>query len=150
MSIVTSIKSGAFRYLVIVIASMVIGWLVNEFVWPGTKKPYIGTCENTDVGVTAGNPKVYMLNSGMMMEQAYTASGFAASNLLLVDSFSYQTTRMIVQKRDGRCCYDFISAVKRADPRVEIKFYSVSESQYVVKLESGYWKVFRPKSGAVN
>lgn len=144
------VQSKTLRYIVIVLTAMVLGWLVNEFIWPGSKKPFIGTCENTDVGVTDGNPKSYMLNSGLMMEQTYTPSSFAASNLLLVDSFSYQTTRIIVQKRNGRCCYDFISAVERADPRDEIKYYSVAESQYVVKLDRGYWKVYRPKAGAIN
>lgn len=144
------VQSKALKYIIIVLSSIVLGWLVNEFIWPGTKKPFIGTCENTDVGVTAGNPKAYMLNSGMMMEQSYTVSGFAASNLLLVDSFSYQTTRIIVRKRDGRCCYDYFSAVKREDPRVEIQYYSVSESQYVVMLDHGYWKVLRPKAGSIN
>lgn len=149
MSIQTN-SSASLKYILIVLISLVTGWLINQYVWPGTKKPYIGTCENTDVGVTAGNPKSYMLSSGMMFEHTYTPSTFMASNLLLVDSFSYQTTRMIVQKRDGRCCYDFISAVKRDDPRSEIKYYSVSESQYVVMLDHGYWKVFRPKSGTLN
>lgn len=144
------IKSASLKYIIIVLSSMVLGWLVNEYIWPAEFKPWIGTCENTDVGVTAGNPKTYKIYSGSMMEQVYSSSSFAASALLLVDSFPYQTTRLIIQKRDGRCCFDYFSAVKREDPRIELQYYDVTQSQYMVMLDHNYWKIFRPKSGSDN
>jgi len=146
----TVVSRSLTNYIITAVLSIVIAWLIFYFVYPRKDKPYIGTCENTDVGVTTSQPKEYTLSGSEMMEQNLSAGMLISGSLVLVDSFNFTTTRMIVFKNSGRCCYDYIQAVRRDDWRSVFRTYSATDRPYIVTLNNGFWRVYIRRPNVFN
>jgi len=141
---IAPVKNPLPKYLIIALTSFIIGLLLGRYVFPANEQIFLGACENTDVGVTIGNPMQFM-SSSSFMDARVLSGGLSSLNVVLVDSFSYAGNRIITNKRNGQFCDAGLYVFTKPDPGVTptlTKFYDVSINTYVVDLSNNYWKIY--------
>ncbi|MEZ5012897.1 MAG: hypothetical protein R2794_01270 [Chitinophagales bacterium] len=144
---IDQVKQPNRRLTVVIIATaaLVLGWLVNQFIIPGrSPRPYIGTCENTDISVTVGNPQLFSFNPDTFIRtNTFNMTSAAAINLTLIDSFSVDGNRIITRGIMGRPCDCMLYVINRSGGvNTNFRAYDLREGNLVINQSNGFWKIY--------